>query len=73
MIRELINERELRNTNAQLEISESWSLAQTVSGPFLSHHEPGMIPLLCLGKHPGAGGAATHKGPDLIVCKQKEP
>ncbi len=36
MIRELISERELRNQEASREISESWSLAQTITGPFIS-------------------------------------
>jgi inner membrane protein len=36
MIRELIRERETRNEQARNEISESWSLAQTLTGPYLS-------------------------------------
>jgi inner membrane protein len=36
MIRGLINEREERNAEAQIEISDGWSLSQTISGPFLS-------------------------------------
>ncbi len=36
MIRELISERETRNEQARNEISESWSLAQTLTGPYLS-------------------------------------
>ena len=34
MIRGLINEREMRNREAANEISESWSLAQTITGPY---------------------------------------
>lgn len=36
MIRSLIREREMRNQDASLEISESWSFSQTITGPFLS-------------------------------------
>jgi len=36
MIRGLISERESRNRAVATEISESWSLSQTVSGPYLS-------------------------------------
>lgn len=36
MIRSLIRERESRNQEAREEISESWSLSQTIVGPFLS-------------------------------------
>ena len=36
MIRELISERETRNEQTRNEISESWSLAQTLTGPYLS-------------------------------------
>lgn len=36
MIRELISERETRNSEARKEISESWSDAQTLTGPYLS-------------------------------------
>jgi inner membrane protein len=36
MIRELIRERESRNEEARKEISESWSDAQTLTGPYLS-------------------------------------
>lgn len=34
MIRGLINEREMRNREAANEISQSWSLAQTITGPY---------------------------------------
>jgi len=35
MIRGLISEREIRNREAANEISESWSLAQTITGPYI--------------------------------------
>jgi inner membrane protein len=55
MIRSLIREREHRNDEAATEISDSWSLSQTLTGPYLS------IPLKSRNTY--------HKLPETLIIK----